>query len=140
MSIDPSRRPALLPIPGQQTLRPMFRSLGIAARFVSGYIYSSTPQSGGKSGRKGGGHTHAWMRAYVPGCGWMDFDPTNGIIGNLDLIRVAVVADPRLALPLWGTWDGDADDYVGMDVEVDLTLEDAVAAQPPFPLRVAQAG
>jgi transglutaminase-like putative cysteine protease len=80
------------------------------------------------------------MRAYVPGCGWMDFDPTNGIIGNLDLIRVAVVADPRLALPLWGTWDGDADDYVGMDVEVDLTLEDAVAAQPPFPLRVAQAG
>ena len=116
------------------------RSLGIAARFVSGYIYSSTPKSGGKSGRTGGGHTHAWMRAYVPGCGWMDFDPTNGIIGNLDLIRVAVVADPRLALPLWGTWDGDADDYVGMDVEVDLTLEDAVAAQPPFPLRVAQAG
>ncbi len=116
------------------------RSLGIAARFVSGYIYSSKPQSGGKAGRTGGGHTHAWMRAYVPGCGWMDFDPTNGIIGNLDLIRVAVVADPRLALPLWGTWDGDADDYVGMDVEVDLTLEDAVAAQPPFPLRVAQAG
>lgn len=112
------------------------RSLGIAARFVSGYVYSTSQ----KSGRTGGGHTHAWVRAYVPGCGWVDFDPTNGIVGNLDLIRVAVVADPRLALPLWGSFDGEAGDYVGMDVEVDLSVEDAAAAQPPFPLRVAQAG
>lgn len=112
------------------------RSLGIAARFVSGYVYSTSQ----KSGRTGGGHTHAWVRAYVPGCGWVDFDPTNGIVGNLDLIRVAVVADPRMALPLWGSYDGEAEDYVGMDVEVDLSVEDAAAAQPPFPLRVAQAG
>ncbi len=112
------------------------RSLGIAARFVSGYVYSTSA----KAGRTGGGHTHAWARCYVPGCGWVDFDPTNGIIGNMDLIRVAVVADPRLALPLWGSYDGDAEDYVGMDVEVDLSVEDAQAAQPPFPLRVAQAG
>jgi transglutaminase-like putative cysteine protease len=117
------------------------RSLGIAARFVSGYVYSASAKSGPPgSGRTGGGHTHAWMRAYVPGCGWMDFDPTNGIVGNLDLIRVAVVADPRLALPLHGSWDGEAGDYLGMDVEVDLSVEDAQAAQPPFPLRVAQAG
>ncbi|MDB5472276.1 MAG: transglutaminase domain protein [Caulobacter sp.] len=112
------------------------RSLGIAARFVSGYVYSASQ----KSGRTGGGHTHAWVRAYVPGCGWVDFDPTNGIVGNLDLIRVAVVADPRLALPLWGSFDGETEDYVGMDVEVELSVEDAAAAQPPFPLRVAQAG
>ncbi len=112
------------------------RSLGIAARFVSGYVYSASQ----KAGRTGGGHTHAWVRAYVPGCGWVDFDPTNGIVGNLDLIRVAVVADPRLALPLWGSYDGEAEDYAGMDVEVELSVEDAAAAQPPFPLRVAQAG
>jgi transglutaminase-like putative cysteine protease len=112
------------------------RSLGIAARFVSGYIYSTSV----KAGRTGGGHTHAWVRAYVPGCGWVDFDPTNGIVGNLDLIRVAVVADPRLALPLWGSYDGEAGDYLGMDVEVELSVEDASAAQPLLPLRVAQAG
>jgi len=112
------------------------RSLGVAARFVSGYIYSASA----KAGRTGGGHTHAWVRAYVPGCGWVDFDPTNGIVGNTDLIRVAVVADPGLALPLHGTWLGEAGDDLGMDVEVDLSVEDDVAAQPPFPLRVAQAG
>ena len=112
------------------------RSLGIAARFVSGYIYSTSV----KAGRTGGGHTHAWVRAYVPGCGWVDFDPTNGIVGNLDLIRVAVVADPRLALPLWGSYDGEAADYLGMDVEVEMSVEDAAATQQNLPLRVAQAG
>lgn len=100
------------------------RSLGLAARFVSGYIYSGSA----KAGRTGGGHTHAWARVYLPDCGWVDFDPTNGIVGNLDLIRVAVVADPRLALPLYGSWDGEAKDYLGMDVSVDLTVEADVAA------------
>ena len=38
----------------------------------------------------GGGSTHAWVRAYLPGAGWVEFDPTNGIVGNRDLIRVAV--------------------------------------------------
>lgn len=95
------------------------RSLGLAAKFVSGYIYSRSP----KTGRTGGGHTHAWARVYLPECGWVDFDPTNGIVGNLDLIRVAVVADPRLALPLWGSWDGEAGDFLGMDVTVDVAVE-----------------
>ncbi|MCE3289138.1 MAG: transglutaminase domain protein [Caulobacter sp.] len=117
------------------------RSLGIAARFVSGYIYSTSAKSSGDgAGRTGGGHTHAWVRAYVPGCGWVDFDPTNGIVGNLDLIRVAVVADPRLALPLWGSYDGEAADYLGMDVEVELSLVDGAGTQQNRPLRVAQAG
>ena len=42
----------------------------------------------------GGGATHAWMQAYLPGAGWIDFDPTNSIIGNRNLIRVAVAWDP----------------------------------------------
>jgi transglutaminase-like putative cysteine protease len=110
------------------------RSLGFAARFVSGYIYSSSP----KAGRTGGGHTHAWVRVYVPECGWVDFDPTNGIVGNLDLIRVAVVSNPRLALPLHGAWDGEAADFLGMDVTVDLTVEPAMQRRQP--LRVARSG
>ena len=98
------------------------RSLGLAARFVSGYIYS--PYVGpALPGRVGGGHTHAWVRVYLPACGWVEFDPTNGIVGNADLVRVAVARDPRQATPLHGTWSGSQGDYLGMDVEVDVRAE-----------------
>lgn len=92
------------------------RALGVAARFVSGYIY--TPNS---SGLAGGGATHAWMQAYLPGAGWIDFDPTNSIVGNRNLIRVAVAWTPEHALPLWGTYDGPATAFEGMDVTVQVT-------------------
>ena len=102
------------------------RSLNLAARFVSGYIYSS--MRGAE--RVGGGHTHAWVRVYVPQCGWVEFDPTNGIVGSTDLIRVASARDPRQALPLSGTWIGDAGDALGMDVEVDVRVK-----RPPATIR-----
>jgi transglutaminase-like putative cysteine protease len=104
------------------------RSLGLAARFVSGYIYS--PYVGGaRRGRLGDGHTHAWVRVYLPACGWVEFDPTNGIVGNADLVRVAVARDPRQAVPLHGTWAGLRADYLGMDVEVDVRTESDGAGQ-----------
>ncbi len=89
------------------------RALGFAARFVSGYLY--VPERGG---RVGGGATHAWLRVYVPGAGWVELDPTNGIVGNRDLIRVAVARDHRHAVPLHGTWTGFPADSLGMTVEV----------------------
>jgi len=92
------------------------RSLGIAARFVSGYIY--IPQH---SGHAGGGATHAWMQAYLPGAGWIDFDPTNSIIGNRNLIRVAVAWTADQVLPLWGSYIGPAAAFQGMDVTVTVT-------------------
>jgi transglutaminase-like putative cysteine protease len=92
------------------------RSLGIAARFVSGYIF--TPNN---SDLAGGGATHAWMQAYLPGAGWIDFDPTNSIIGNRNLIRVAVAWDPYHVLPLWGTYAGSPKAFIGMDVSVVVT-------------------
>jgi transglutaminase-like putative cysteine protease len=101
------------------------RSLGLAARFVSGYIYS--PYSGADRGRIGGGHTHAWVRVYLPACGWVEFDPTNGIVGNQDLVRVAICRDPRQALPLCGTWMGEASDFLKMDVEVEVRAEEDAA-------------
>jgi transglutaminase-like putative cysteine protease len=110
------------------------RSLGLAARFVSGYVYSSSE----KGGRTGGGHTHAWVRVYLPSCGWVEFDPTNGIVGNQDLVRVAIARDPRQALPLHGTYAGLRSDYLGMDVEVDVSVEAEAGAQPARLLRVAQ--
>ena len=97
------------------------RVLGIAARFVSGYIY--VPGFDAAS-TKGGGSTHAWMQAYLPGAGWIDFDPTNSIIGNRNLIRVAVAWDPKQVLPLWGTFAGRASSFLGMEVTVCVTEEE----------------
>jgi transglutaminase-like putative cysteine protease len=111
------------------------RSLGLAAQFVSGYVYSASSKAGG---RTGGGHTHAWTRVYLPACGWIEFDPTNGIVGATDLVRVAAACDPRQVLPLHGTWAGAPDDYLGMDVEVDVRVDAEIAAQPAPQLRVAQ--
>ena len=114
------------------------RSLGFAARFVSGYLYVP-PRSGGERGgerRLGGGNTHAWVRVFLPGAGWVEFDPTNGLVGNRDLIRVAVVRDPAQASPLSGTWMGFPADYLGMEVSVDVSTEPGSEAAVPEPLAV----
>jgi transglutaminase-like putative cysteine protease len=96
------------------------RALGFAARFVSGYLY--VPDMDGL-GNVGGGATHAWTQVYLPGSGWVEFDPTNGIIGNRDLIRVAVARDPNHAVPLQGSWTGLPSDYLGMQIHVEVTAE-----------------
>jgi transglutaminase-like putative cysteine protease len=94
------------------------RCLGFAARFVSGYIFVPDMDA---SEVTCGGATHAWMQVYLPGAGWVDFDPTNNIIGNRNLIRVAVAWDPKQVLPLWGTYVGPASAFLGMDVSVSVT-------------------
>jgi len=94
------------------------RCLGLAARFVSGYIFMPERDA---DDTIGGGSTHAWMQAYLPGAGWVDFDPTNSIVGNRNLIRVAVAWDPKQVMPLWGTFIGSASSFLGMDVTVTVT-------------------
>jgi len=96
------------------------RSLGLAARFVSGYIFIPGADD---TGTVGGGATHAWMQVYLPGAGWIDFDPTNSIVGNRNLIRVAMAWDHPHVLPLWGTFIGKAASFLGMDVSVSVTEE-----------------
>jgi transglutaminase-like putative cysteine protease len=102
------------------------RSLGLAARFVSGYIFVPGLEVDPVIG---GGATHAWLQVYLPGAGWVDFDPTNSIVGNRNLIRVAVAWAPAQALPLWGTFTGPASCFLGMDVSVSVKDE----AQPSIP-------
>jgi transglutaminase-like putative cysteine protease len=102
------------------------RSLGLAARFVSGYIFVPTAA---ETTVVGGGATHAWLQVYLPGAGWVDFDPTNCIIGNRNLIRVAVAWHPARVLPLWGTFTGALGSALDMQVEVTVTEELGSVAQ-----------
>ena len=99
------------------------RSLGFAARFVSGYIY--TP---GRARHQGGGATHAWVQVYLPGCGWLEIDPTNGIFGNRDLIRIAVARDHKQAAPLTGSFTGARGAYQGMSISVSVADQDSGAS------------
>lgn len=104
------------------------RRLGIATRFVSGYLYdpaldaaATEPTSSAEApATVGAGSTHAWLQAYLPGAGWLPFDPTNNLLGGNQLIRVGVARDPGQAAPVTGSWYGDPEAYLGMDVVVDV--------------------
>jgi len=101
------------------------RRLGFASRFVSGYLYDSA-LDGGEVGMAGSSATHAWVQVFLPGAGWMDYDPTNQINAGFDLIPVAVARYPGQAIPLEGSWTGEAKDYLGMSVNVAVHKVDEV--------------
>lgn len=94
------------------------RTLGFGARIVSGYLHDP---GGTAIGSVGGGSTHAWAEVFVPGAGWITFDPTNRSVGGADLIPVAVVRDIRQAVPVEGSFQGRSDDFLGMTVEIAVT-------------------
>lgn len=95
------------------------RCLGLGARFVSGYIYD--PAREGSRDLQGGGSTHAWAEIYLPGAGWIEYDPTNGLIAEENLIRVAVTRDPSQAVPVAGSFIGAPSSEQGMVVKVTVT-------------------
>ncbi len=101
------------------------RRLGIAARFVSGYLFEHAQTNGdpggGPVGNQGGGATHAWVQCYLPERGWFPCDPTNNLIGGSDLIRIAVARQASEVSPLSGEWFGDEDDFAGMAVQVTVS-------------------
>ena len=91
------------------------RTLGFGARIVSGYLYNPDQS---KKGSTGTGATHAWAEVYVPGAGWITFDPTNRSVGSFNLIPVAVARDIWQAMPVTGSFVGMTDAFSGMSVEV----------------------
>ncbi len=98
------------------------RSLGFGARVVTGYLYRASADAG-SSAAIGAGTTHAWADIYIPGSGWIAYDPTNGTIGGKDLIRVAVTRDISQAVPISGSFVGAPGTYLGMTVDVTVESE-----------------
>jgi transglutaminase-like putative cysteine protease len=94
------------------------RCLGFGARIVSGYLYNPEQLSLGSSGA---GSTHAWAEVYVPGAGWITFDPTNRNVGGSNLIPVAVARNIQQVMPVSGSFVGTSDALLEMSVEVLVT-------------------
>ena len=94
------------------------RSFGVATRFVTGYLYDDTSGT-----TRGGGSTHAWCNVYLPGAGWMEYDPTNGLVAGANLIRVGVARSASQALPISGGYVGAPDDSIGLSVDVAVRAE-----------------
>lgn len=94
------------------------RMLGFGARIVSGYLYNPDRTL---AGSQDAGSTHAWAEIYLPGAGWIAFDPTNRVLGGASLIRVAVARSIEQASPISGSFIGSQDDFVSLDVSVSVT-------------------
>ena len=90
------------------------RSLGFAARLNSGYLHNPEARRGDT------GATHAWAEVFVPGAGWITFDPTNRSVGGLNLIPVAVARDISQIAPVTGSFTGMTDAFHTMLVDVDV--------------------
>lgn len=97
------------------------RMLGLGARIVSGYLYNP---DGGLVGASAAGSTHAWTEVYIPGAGWISFDPTNRSVGSKNLIPVAVVRDINQAAPVAGTFYGSVGSRAEMQVDVRVAAHD----------------
>lgn len=93
------------------------RTLGFGARLVSGYLYDP---SGNRIGSSASGSTHAWVEIFVPGAGWIPFDPTNRSVGAANLVPVAVARNITQVSPVMGSFLGRTADLLSMDVSVSV--------------------
>ncbi|MDU8912966.1 transglutaminase family protein [Aestuariicoccus sp. MJ-SS9] len=93
------------------------RTLGFGARIVSGYLFNP---SGDELGSADAGSTHAWVEVFVPGAGWISFDPTNRSVGSTNLIPVAVARRIEQVAPVSGSFHGRTADELAMEVRVDV--------------------
>lgn len=100
------------------------RQLGFAALFVTGYLYSAA-----NAQIRGAGATHAWCQVFLPSLGWLEFDPTNGLIESPDLIQVAATRTPAEAAPVAGSLIGNpGNSTLNVRVDVDIAQDNSAAA------------
>lgn len=99
------------------------RRMGFASRFVTGYIHDRTPDAAGLVSTVG--LTHAWADVFIPGDGWVEFDPTNDLVADRQLLRVAVSRVPEDASPVSGSFTGLTGSFLGLGVGVTIeTVEE----------------
>jgi len=89
------------------------RCMGLASRFVSGYLHSPATEAGNAT-------THAWVEVYLPGTGWKGFDPTSGEVTGNRHIAVAVARDPESVPPVSGSFIGPDAAMLRVNVQVNL--------------------
>jgi transglutaminase-like putative cysteine protease len=104
------------------------RSLGIAARFASGYLECSAAEAGYAS-------THAWAEIYLPGHGWRGYDPTLGTETTSAHVATGLSNHPRGVMPVTGSYYGSASVFRAMTVSVKLTPEIAPSLTKPLPIK-----
>jgi transglutaminase-like putative cysteine protease len=92
------------------------RSIGLPARYVSGYLMTRPPP--GKERLQGADESHAWLSVWCPELGWVDFDPTNNLIPNLEHITVAWGRDYGDVSPVSGFIFGGGEHEVAVAVDV----------------------
>lgn len=96
------------------------RHLGMAARFVSGYLYDPPEDADGFN--RAVGSMHAWAEVYLPGAGWKGFDPTNGILANGFFVPCAVSLFPDTVNPIQGRFFSNTSAKARMSVELNMEL------------------
>jgi len=93
-----------------------FRSMGLACKYVSGYIETLPPP--GQEKLTGADATHAWVSVYVPGLGWLDFDPTNNLMPQDQHIVLATGRDFNDVTPLKGVMFGGGANQLSVAVDM----------------------
>jgi len=93
------------------------RSLGLAARYVSGYLRTHPPP--GQPRLVGADASHAWVSAYCPGAGWIDLDPTNNLVPSTGHVTLAWGRDYGDVSPLYGLIQGGGDHILNVAVDLE---------------------
>ncbi len=100
------------------------RALGYSAAYISGYILTHPPA--GRPRLEGADATHAWVSVYVPGLGWVELDPTNGLVCNLEHVQVARGRDYQDIAPVKGAVSGGGK----QEVQVSVTMQPDTESDP----------
>jgi transglutaminase-like putative cysteine protease len=93
------------------------RALGLPARYVSGYLLTRPPA--GQPKLKGADASHAWLSVWAPETGWVDFDPTNGVMPSGEHVTVAWGRDYEDVCPISGVLLGGGDQRMTVAVDVE---------------------
>ncbi len=99
----------------------MLRSIGMPARYVSGYVCPN------KNGMRGEGATHAWVEAWIPNNGWVGVDPTNDVFTDENYVKLSVGRDFKDCTPMKGSFKGPANE--SLNVYVSVGYEDGYVFQ-----------